>query len=91
MAKIDVACRFCKQTTHVIKHGKHPCGAQRYRCVECRKTFSLDYIYEACKPGIKEKIVEMAMNNAGIRDTGRVLKVGNNTVLRVLKNSRQDQ
>ena len=33
----------------------------------------------------------MAMNNAGIRDTGRVLKVGNNTVLRVLKNSRQDQ
>ena len=85
IAKIDVACRFCKQTTHVIKYGKHPCGAQRYRCVECRKIFSPDYIYEACKSGVKEKIVEMSMNNTGIWDTGHVLKVGNNIVLGGLK------
>lgn len=37
--------------------------------------------------GVKEQIIDMAMNNAGLRHTARVLKVGFNTVLRTLKNS----
>ncbi|OLQ80639.1 hypothetical protein BEI67_11540, partial [Photobacterium damselae subsp. piscicida] len=60
-------------------------GAQRYRCFDCNRTFLLDYAYEACKPGVKEKIIDMAMNSSGVRETGRVLKVGYNTVLRTLK------
>ena len=57
--------------------------------VECKRSFLLDYAYEACKLGVKEKIVDMAKNSSGLRDTGRVLKVGYNTVLRTLKNSNQ--
>jgi transposase-like protein len=38
------------------------------------------------KPGVKDKIIEMAMNSSGVRDAGRVLKVAYNTVLRTLKN-----
>ncbi len=45
----------------------------------------LDYRYKAYEPGIKEKIVEMAINNSGIRDTARVLKINKNTVIRTLK------
>lgn len=51
--------------------------------------FQLTYTYEARKPGVKDKIVDMALNGAGVRDTARVLKVGINTVLRTLKNSTQ--
>ncbi|PHM39179.1 transposase [Xenorhabdus mauleonii] len=54
------------------------------------KTFQLNYTYQACKPGMKEQIADMAMNNSGIRDTARVLKVGINTVLRTLKSSRRE-
>ncbi|EGU40226.1 putative transposase A, partial [Vibrio ichthyoenteri ATCC 700023] len=43
------------------------------------------------KPGVKDKILEMAMNSSGVRDTGRVLKVAYNTVLRTLKNSHLDK
>lgn len=33
------------------------------------------YTYEARKPGVKEKIVDMAHNGAGVRDTARTLKI----------------
>jgi transposase-like protein len=48
--------------------------------------FQLTYTYEARKPGVKDKIVDMAFNGSGVRDTARVLKIGINTVLRILKN-----
>lgn len=85
MAKVDVRCPFCEQTDSVKKHGhgKH----QRYRCQTCKRTFQLDYSYRACQPGMKAKIVDLAMNNAGIRDTARALHVSINAVVRTLKNS----
>jgi transposase-like protein len=52
------------------------------------KTFMLDYRYKACEPGIKEQVVDMAINGSGIRDTARVLKINKNTVISTLKKSR---
>ena len=89
MATIEVACWFCEQTKSVKKHGTGSTEHQRFRCLECNRTFQLDYAYETWKPGVKEKIVDMAMNSSGLRDTGRVLKVGYNTVLRTLNDPYQ--
>ena len=86
MATITVQCPRC-QSDHVYRHGKTPAGHARYRCPACRHVFQLSYTYEARKPGVKDKIVDMAFNGAGIRDTARTLKIGINTVLRALKNS----
>ncbi len=83
MAKADVYCRYCHKSEHVKGHGGHP----RYRCYACCKVFQLEYTYQACKPGVKKQIVDMAMNNGGIRDTVRVLKVATATVMKTLKNS----
>ncbi|WP_370689043.1 IS1-like element transposase [Xenorhabdus aichiensis] len=33
----------------------------------------MEYTYQVCKPGVKEQIINMAMNNGGILDTARVL------------------
>lgn len=38
---------------------------------------------------MQDKIVDMAFNGAGVRDTARTLKIGINTVIRTLKNSRR--
>nr|WP_317451640.1 IS1-like element transposase [Methylobacter psychrophilus] len=35
----------------------------------------------ACELGIKERVIDMAINGSGIRDTGRVLKIDKNTVI----------
>ena len=45
----------------------------------------LEYCYKACEVGIKEKIIDMATNASGIRDTARVLGINKNTVISQLK------
>lgn len=88
MAKVDVRCPFCEQKKPVKKHGYGKSAHQRYRCQACKRTFQLDYAYRACQPGMKAQIVDLAMNNAGIRDTARALHISINAVVRTLKNSR---
>lgn len=85
MASITVHCPLC-QSNRVYLHGKTTAGHVRYRCPACPHVFQLTYTYEARKPGVKDKIVDMAFNGSGVRDTARVLKIGINTVLRALKN-----
>ncbi len=84
----EVTCHQCN-SNHITQAGHNAYGEQRYRCQEpdCQtKTFMLKYRYRACEPGIKERIIDMAINGSGIRDTGRVLKINKNTVINTLKN-----
>ena len=87
MAVIKVKCPYC-ESEEVSLYGKNSTGRQRYLCRNkaCRhKTFQLEYKNNACRPGTREKIVEMAMNGSGTRDTGRVLGISKDTVTAVLK------
>src|SRR5215471_20614323 len=87
MATIAVSCPDC-HSTEVIKAGKQPNGAQRYRCqnAACKRTiFQLTHVAHGRRPETQRQIVEMALNGSGIRDTARVLRVSPVTVLRVLK------
>ena len=87
MVYIKVLCPDCG-SEDVVLYGKNPNGKQRFLCRNSdysRKTFQLEYTYKAYKPGVKQQIVDMAMNGSGTRDTGRVLGVSKDTVTAVLK------
>ena len=87
MAVISVHCPTCKKET-VVKFGLNCSGKQRYQCKNgaCSKnTFLLEYSRNGDLPEVKEKIIEMALNGSGIRDTARVLGVSMNTVMSELK------
>jgi len=87
MKLIPVKCPVC-YGTDISKNGKTRRGTQRYICndKECpRKSFILDYVYNGCKPGIDEQIIDMAANTSGIRDTARVLKISTQKVLDTLR------
>jgi transposase-like protein len=74
-----------------MKSGWSARGTQRYRCQQhdcSTNTFMQEYRYKAYEPGIKEQIVEMAINSSGIRDTARVLKINKNTVISTLKKNK---
>lgn len=88
MAVVDVLCIHCK-TKDVVKNGKSTAGIQRYACLaeECGKTFQLTYCYNAYQDGLKDRIVDMALNGSGIRDTARVLSVAVGTVITTIKKS----
>jgi len=82
-----ILCPTCK-TTEVIKAGTTTNGKQRYKCKnnDCTTiTFILDYTYIGRVLETKEKVVEMALNGSGIRDTARVLKISTSTVISELK------
>ncbi|MBC8953253.1 transposase [Xenorhabdus sp. PB62.4] len=83
MAKVDVYCRYCHKSEEVKGHAKE---TYRY-CYACCKVFQLEYTCRACKPEVKEQVVDMGMNNADICNTIRVLKVTTVTVMKILKNS----
>ena len=87
MAVIKVVCVHCDTTDGVVKNGKAPSGIQRYLCRSCKRSFQLEFVYNANKPGTHERIVDMAMNGSGVRDTGRVLGVSPTTGISHLKNS----
>ena len=77
--KEDIRCPSCRGND-LVKNGNSPNGTQRWRCNKCKKSFQLDYRYNAHKQGIKEKIIEMTLNSSGVRDIGRVLKISKDTV-----------
>ncbi|NOH31727.1 IS1 family transposase [Vibrio mediterranei] len=81
-------CRFCNQSEPVRKHGKSRAGFSRFRCTVCKRTFQSSYSYEACKPGVKEQIISMAIGKSGVREIGRILHITNNTVLKTIKDSK---
>ena len=80
-------CPYC-QGSDIVKNGKTPQGKQRFLCRESLcdgRTFILDYAYPGQSRQVKEKIVDMALNGSGIRDTARVLHSSTSTVIKELK------
>jgi IS1 family transposase/transposase-like protein len=72
----------------VGKHGKTTNGKQRFLCKESdceEKTFIRDYSEKGRLPEVKRKIIEMAVNGSGIRETARVLDISTATVINELK------
>ena len=87
MVTVSVKCPCC-QSLDVIKAGKQPNGAQRYRCqnAECSRTIlQLDYSDQGRLSKTKRQIVDMALNGSGVRDTARVLGISTDTVINELK------
>jgi transposase-like protein len=91
MVTLPIHCPDC-HSLDVIRAGKQPNGAQRYRCQNphCKRTiFLLTYDDKGRQPEVKKQMVEMALNGSGIRDTARVLGVSPGTVINELKKSKR--
>jgi transposase-like protein len=91
MVLIPVFCPHC-QSDQVIKGGKTQVSKQRYKCQNAacpHYSFQLDLTYKGRSPEIKDRIIEMALNGSGIRDTARVLKISPTTVINELKKKRR--
>ncbi|WP_434058552.1 IS1 family transposase [Dickeya fangzhongdai] len=89
MASVNVHCPRC-QSVQVYRHGQNPKGRDRFRCRDCHRVFLLTYTYEARKP-CQRTNYRNGIQRRRVRDTARTLKIGINTVIRTLKNSRRSE
>ena len=90
MALVEVQCPEC-EGRDVVKNGRQANGEQRFRCnnPSCRRRiFLLQYHDKGRVPEVKRRMVDMALNGSGIRDTARVLGVSPTTVITTLKKKR---
>ena len=85
MAYELILCKYCN-SPEVVRYGTQS-GRSRFRCKDCGRIFKTDYVYRAYAPGVKDQIIDIAMNGGGIRDTARILSNGKNTVISTLKKS----
>lgn len=74
MAVIVVNCRYCEQEK-VVKNGTAPNGLQHFHRQACRWYFSIEYRYNGHTPGTAQRIVAMAFNGSGVRETRRILGI----------------
>jgi len=61
---------------------------QRYRCQQCRKTFSeqtFRHSYHDRRPDVNERLFELLTSGVGLRQSARVLKIGPNTVQKKMR------
>lgn len=87
MEYISVKCPHCG-SDNIKKNCTTPKGTQRYSCFneDCkRKTFQLEYEYNACDPKIRSLIFFSTVNGSGIRATARTLGISPDTVMSALK------
>ena len=87
MCSTQVLCPKCGGND-VKNFGYSTHNVPRYLCCndECKiKSFMLEYRYKAYEPGVKEQVIDMAINGSGIRDTSRVLGINKKTVTNTLK------
>lgn len=79
-----ITCPHCS-SFNLKKNGKTKNKKQKYWCKNCRKQFITDYTYQGCRSLIRSLIVPMTLNNSGIRDISRVLRISVNMVLRQIR------
>ena len=74
-------CRHCK-STKTRKNGKTS-GKQRYMCNDCRRTFTKQAPKYSAK--VKNKAIEMYLNNVGIRKVAQFTGCSPSTVINWLR------
>ena len=87
MSVENVNCPECAGDK-VAKNGKNVKGEQRYICKDetCEaKSFKLEYTYNGWKAGIGEKILNVRMDDSGIRDIAKELGVSKQKVQETLR------
>ena len=82
----EITCPKCS-ARNIVKNGRTAQAKQRYLCKTCGRQFITNYTSQGCRVFLRNFIVPMTLNGAGIRDITRVLHLSCGTVLSVLRQS----
>jgi len=81
-----IICPRCSSVS-IVKNGKTAQRKQRYLCKDCRRQFIRNYTNLGRIGAVRDLVVPLTINGAGIRDIERVLFLSSNTILKTLRES----
>lgn len=86
IVKLDKAeaCPHCRGVK-VVCNGVKKTGTRNYLCKGCGKQFQAVYVYKACVPENKERVLKMLCRGSGIRDCEAVTGVSHAAILALIK------
>jgi transposase-like protein len=76
-----IICPRCSSVS-IVKSGKTAQRKQRYLCKDCRRQFTRNHTNLGRVGAVRELVVPLTINGAGIRDIERVLFLSLNTILK---------
>jgi transposase-like protein len=81
-----VTCHNCQITCN--RFGKHRNGLQRFRCSQCRKTFTQDHVRPLAEMRLPmdkaTSVLQLLVEGMSVRSIERVTQVHRDTILRLL-------
>jgi transposase-like protein len=80
-----IPCPSCQQAGQVIKHGTTKSQTQRFRCLNCKKTFCLQPKSRKKDPEIREAIERALEERMPVNAIKRTFKVGWSTIEKIAK------
>src|SRR4030095_3510195 len=81
-----IICPRCSSVS-IVKNGKTAQRKHRYLCKDCRRQFIRDYANLGCVKPVRDLVVPLTINGAGIRDIERVLFLSPHRILKTLRES----
>ena len=78
-----IICPRCSSVS-IVKNGKTAQRKQRYLCKDCSSQFIRDYANLGCVKAVRDLVVPLTINGAGIRDIERVLFLSTNPIIKTL-------
>ena len=81
-----MTCHNCQITCN--RFGKHRNGLQRFRCSQCRKTFTEDHVRPLAEMRLPmdkaATVLQLLLEGMSVRSVERVTQVHRDTILRLL-------
>ena len=73
-------CPKCEETEEQYKNGKTKAGSQRYRCYSCGCSYTPEKKVQGYGKALRQKAIQLYIDGAGLRRTGRQLGIHHQTV-----------
>jgi len=73
-------CPKCEEKKQQYRNGKTKAGSQRYRCYSCGCSYTPEKKVQGYGKALRQKAIQMYIDGAGLRRTGRQLGIHHQTV-----------
>ena len=75
-----MSCPSCQSTTRQVKHGRNPCGSQRYLCQGCQRTYTPEPTPSGYDAATRRQALRLYADGMNLRRSARQLGVVHQTV-----------